>query len=269
MAKQEIPVDSLTQEEAAAELARLAKEIAAANVAYHQKDAPEITDAEFDALTIRNAEIEARFPDLVRADSPSAAVGAPPAEGFAKVRHAVPMLSLAKAYTDQDVVDFIERGQRFFARDKEFEHRLHRRAQDRRALGLAALREGRVRAGRDARRRHGRRGHHRQPQDHRRHPAQAEGLGLARRDRDTRRGLYDLCRVPGAEGALGRRWRSGLRQSAQHRSRLAAPEGPVDHRQPQPEILRLCVGLHDQRIRRRRNTIRCRNSRTGASRSAR
>ena len=120
MAKQEIPVDSLTPEEAAAELARLAKEIAAANVAYHQKDAPDITDAEFDALTIRNAEIEARFPDLVRADSPSAAVGAPPAEGFAKVRHAVPMLSLAKAYTDQDVVDFIERGQRFFARDKEF-----------------------------------------------------------------------------------------------------------------------------------------------------
>src|SRR5215204_2429825 len=121
MPKPEISVESLTQEEAAAELARLAKEIAAANVAYHQKDAPEITDAEFDALTIRNAEIEARFPDLVRPDSPSGAVGAPPAEGFAKVRHAVPMLSLAKAYTDQDVIDFIERGQRFFARDKDFD----------------------------------------------------------------------------------------------------------------------------------------------------
>ena len=121
MAKPEKSVESLTHEEAAAELARLAAEIAAANVAYHQKDAPEITDAEFDALTIRNAEIEARFPDLVRSDSPSSAVGAPPAEGFAKVRHAVPMLSLAKAYTDQDVVDFIERGQRFFARDKDFD----------------------------------------------------------------------------------------------------------------------------------------------------
>jgi len=121
MAKSEIPVDSLTQEEAAAELARLAKEIAAADIAYHQKDAPEITDAEYDALTIRNAEIEARFPDLVRADSPTGSVGAPPAEGFAKVRHAVPMLSLAKAYTDQDVADFIERGQRFFARDKDFD----------------------------------------------------------------------------------------------------------------------------------------------------
>jgi DNA ligase (NAD+) len=121
MPKPEISVESLTQEEAAAELARLAAEIAAANVAYHQKDAPEITDAEFDALTIRNAEIEARFPDLVRPDSPSGAVGAPPAEGFAKVRHTVPMLSLAKAYTDQDVIDFIERGQRFFARDKDFD----------------------------------------------------------------------------------------------------------------------------------------------------
>jgi DNA ligase (NAD+) len=121
MAKPETSVESLTQEEAAAELARLAKEIAAANIAYHQKDAPDITDAEFDALMIRNAEIEARFPDLVRPDSPSSAVGAPPAEGFAKVRHAVPMLSLAKAYTDQDVVDFIERGQRFFARDKDFD----------------------------------------------------------------------------------------------------------------------------------------------------
>src|SRR5689334_4998248 len=121
MAKPEKSVDSLTQEEAAAELARLAEEIAAANIAYHQKDAPEITDAEFDALTIRNAEIEARFPDLVRADSPSLRVGAAPAEGFAKVRHAVPMLSLAKAYTDEDVADFIERGRRFFDRDKDLD----------------------------------------------------------------------------------------------------------------------------------------------------
>jgi DNA ligase (NAD+) len=113
------PVDSLSPEEAEAELARLAGEIAAADIAYHRNDAPEITDAEYDALRIRNAEIEARFPHLVRPDSPTGSVGAPPAEGFAKVRHAVPMLSLAKAYTDQDVVDFIERGRRFFERDKD------------------------------------------------------------------------------------------------------------------------------------------------------
>ncbi|MGN6768925.1 MAG: NAD-dependent DNA ligase LigA [Rhizobiaceae bacterium] len=115
------PVDALSPEEAEAELDRLAGEIAAADIAYHQNDAPEITDAEYDALRIRNSEIEALFPHLVRPDSPTGSVGAPPAEGFAKVRHAVPMLSLAKAYTDQDVVDFIERGRRFFERDKDFD----------------------------------------------------------------------------------------------------------------------------------------------------
>ena len=116
-----IPVDELTAEQAAEELERLAREIAAADVAYHQNDAPEITDAEYDALRRRNEAIEQAFPDLVRADSPTGSIGAPPAEGFAKVRHAVPMLSLAKAYTDQDVVDFIERGRRFFQRDEGLE----------------------------------------------------------------------------------------------------------------------------------------------------
>lgn len=115
------PVDDLTVDEAEAELARLAEAIAAADIAYHQKDAPEITDAEYDALRRRNDAIELGFPDLVRADSPGLFVGAPPAEGFAKVRHAVPMLSLAKAYTDEDVVDFITRGKRFFERDKDLD----------------------------------------------------------------------------------------------------------------------------------------------------
>ncbi|HTV68700.1 MAG TPA: NAD-dependent DNA ligase LigA [Rhizobiaceae bacterium] len=118
MSKQK-PIDKLTDAEAADELEKLATEIAEHNRRYHGEDAPIITDAEFDELTKRNAAIEARFPDLVRSDSPAQLVGAPPAEGFAKVRHAVPMLSLAKAYTDQDVVDFIERGRRFFERDKE------------------------------------------------------------------------------------------------------------------------------------------------------
>ncbi|MDB5535424.1 MAG: ligA, partial [Devosia sp.] len=114
-------IDDLIEAEAEAELARLAEAIAAADVAYHQNDAPEITDADYDAMRRRNDAIEEAFPGLVRVDSPSLAVGAPPAEGFAKVRHAVPMLSLAKAYTDQDVVDFIQRGHRFFERDKELE----------------------------------------------------------------------------------------------------------------------------------------------------
>jgi DNA ligase (NAD+) len=115
------PVDELTADEAEAELARLAQAIAAADIAYHQNDAPEITDADYDALRRRNDAIEEAFPTLVRPDSPSLSVGAPPAEGFAKVRHAVPMLSLAKAYTDEDVVDFITRGRRFFQRDEGLE----------------------------------------------------------------------------------------------------------------------------------------------------
>ncbi|RWD35229.1 MAG: NAD-dependent DNA ligase LigA [Mesorhizobium sp.] len=111
-------VDSLSESEAASELKRLAAEIAEHDRRYHTEDAPLITDADYDALTQRNLAIEQRFPALVLEDSPSRRVGAPPAEGFAKVRHAVPMLSLAKAYTDQDVTDFIERGRRFFNRDK-------------------------------------------------------------------------------------------------------------------------------------------------------
>ena len=103
----DLPVDDLTEEAARAELARLATEIARANRAYHAEDAPEISDAAYDALRRRNAAIEARFPELVRADSPSAQVGAAPAEGFAKVRHEVPMLSLENAFSDDDVEDFV------------------------------------------------------------------------------------------------------------------------------------------------------------------
>jgi DNA ligase (NAD+) len=117
----EKPVETLTEAEAAAELERLANEIAFHDERYHTEDAPVISDAEYDALRRRNLAIEQRYPDLKRADSPTGSVGAPLAEGFAKVRHAVPMLSLAKAYTDQDVVDFLERAKRFFERDKDFD----------------------------------------------------------------------------------------------------------------------------------------------------
>ncbi|ODT79357.1 MAG: DNA ligase (NAD(+)) LigA [Pelagibacterium sp. SCN 64-44] len=114
-------VADLSEDEARAELERLAAAIAAADIAYHQQDAPEITDAEYDGLKRRNDAIEEAFPELVRGDSPTGRVGAAPAEGFAKVRHGVPMLSLAKAYSDQDVIDFIERGKRFFQRDEGLE----------------------------------------------------------------------------------------------------------------------------------------------------
>jgi DNA ligase (NAD+) len=108
-----IAVDDLTQAQAKAELTRLAEDIAEHDERYYQHDAPTISDAEYDALRIRNAAIEARFPALVRADSPSARVGAKPARGFAKRRHAVPMLSLDNAFSEQDVTDFVDRIRRF------------------------------------------------------------------------------------------------------------------------------------------------------------
>jgi DNA ligase (NAD+) len=106
-------VEDLTEAQAKAELALLAHEIAAADLAYHQSDAPEITDAEYDALKRRNAAIEAHFPALKRPDSPSEQVGAAPSDTFSKVRHAVRMLSLANAFDDADIVEFDERVRRF------------------------------------------------------------------------------------------------------------------------------------------------------------
>jgi len=102
----QIEVEALTKAQAETELARLADVLSTANTAYHTEDEPEISDAEYDALKRRNAEIEARFPDLKRADSPSEQVGAPVAEGFGKIRHAVPMLSLANAFDAEEVTEF-------------------------------------------------------------------------------------------------------------------------------------------------------------------
>jgi DNA ligase (NAD+) len=107
------PVEQLTEEEAAEELARLAKEIAKNDKLYYQKDAPKISDAAYDALRQRNNEIEAHFPELIRADSPSERVGAKPAAGFEKVRHTVPMLSLGNAFSEEDITDFVARIRRF------------------------------------------------------------------------------------------------------------------------------------------------------------
>jgi DNA ligase (NAD+) len=104
---------STSETEAAAELERLAREIAHHNRRYHADDAPEISDADYDALVRRNAELEAQFPHLVRADSPSRAVGAAPEGPLAKVRHALPMLSLDNAFADEEVADFVGRVRRF------------------------------------------------------------------------------------------------------------------------------------------------------------
>ncbi|WP_149142473.1 NAD-dependent DNA ligase LigA [Gemmobacter caeruleus] len=103
------PVTELTETEAQAELARLAAAIARANIAYHRDDAPEISDAAYDALKQRNAAIEARFPGLKRGDSPTEQVGAAVAEGFGKIRHEQRMLSLENGFDDSDVTDFVAR----------------------------------------------------------------------------------------------------------------------------------------------------------------
>ena len=105
----------LTDVEAAAELERLAAEIARHNRLYHSEDSPEISDADYDALVRRNAELEGQFPHLVREDSPSRQVGAAPAAHLSKVRHALPMLSLENAFSDEEVADFVGRVRRFLS----------------------------------------------------------------------------------------------------------------------------------------------------------
>ena len=103
------PIEALTREAARKELQRLAETLHRANQAYHRADDPVMSDAEFDALKRRNADIEARFPELIRPDSPSEQIGAAPSEGFSKVTHAQQMLSLANAFDDEDIREFDKR----------------------------------------------------------------------------------------------------------------------------------------------------------------
>jgi DNA ligase (NAD+) len=107
------PVELLTARQAKAEHARLQVEISEHDRRYYQQDRPTVSDAEYDALRRRYTAIEARFPDLRTLESLSLKVGAAPSRGFAKIRHAVPMLSLDNAFADQDVVDFVARIRRF------------------------------------------------------------------------------------------------------------------------------------------------------------
>ena len=118
-AKKEKSVDLLSPDDAKAEHARLAKEIAEHDRRYYQEDAPTISDAEYDALRQRLSAIEAKYPELATAESPSRTIGAAPAARFKKVRHAVPMLSLGNAFSEDDVRDFIGRIRRFLKLSEE------------------------------------------------------------------------------------------------------------------------------------------------------
>ena len=107
------PVEKLTKAAAKAELKKLAEAIRAADAEYYQDDAPSLTDAAYDAMRQRLLAIEARFPELKQADSPSDAVGVAVASGFGKVAHLKPMLSLDNLFADEDVTEFLERVRRF------------------------------------------------------------------------------------------------------------------------------------------------------------
>src|SRR3954463_8404659 len=108
-----IPPDELSEKQARAEHARLHGEIVEHDKRYYQNDAPTVSDAEYDALRKRYGEIEQRFPDLRTLESLTLKVGVAPGGRFAKVRHAVPMLSLDNAFSDEDVTRFIDRIRRF------------------------------------------------------------------------------------------------------------------------------------------------------------
>ena len=114
---QQIAVSELTEQQAADELAQLAAEMQAHDRAYYENDAPLISDADYDALRQRNLAIEARFPHLKRADSPSDKVGSKPSQAFGKVEHKVAMLSLGNAFEAEDVVDFVARIRKFLSLD--------------------------------------------------------------------------------------------------------------------------------------------------------
>jgi DNA ligase (NAD+) len=109
----EARVEELSEAEAANRLMRLAKEIARHDKLYHDQDAPEISDADYDSLVRANRELEARFPHLVRPDSPSKRLGAAPTTALAKVAHARPMLSLDNAFSAEEVEEFVARLKRF------------------------------------------------------------------------------------------------------------------------------------------------------------
>ncbi len=193
MSGAEREIESFGESEARAEIDRLHELLAEADRAYFEQDAPTITDAEVRRDEAPLPGVRDRVPDIeahrqpLRQGRRRRRSRASPRSGMPCPCSASPRPIPTRTWSISSSAASASSSATRISK-----HRLHRRAQDRRPFGLAALRERRVRAGRDARRRRGGRGHHRQPQDHRRYPAQAEGLGLAAEHRDPRRGLHDL-----------------------------------------------------------------------------
>ena len=216
--------EELTEEEAAVELERLAADIAHHDRLYNTEDAPEITDAEYDALRQRNAAIEARFPSLIRPDSPSQKVGAQAASGFAKITHRVPMLSLDNAFSRAEFDEFCARIRRFLGlKDEKLEF-----VAEPKIDGLSiSLTYERGRLVHGATRGDGAEGEdvtaNLRTMKAVAEPAEGRGAGA---DRNPRRGLHDQGGFPAIKRGAGR-WRAPpLRQPPQLRRRQPAPARP-------------------------------------------
>ena len=167
------PVEELTAAEAKAEHEYLAAELERHNQLYYQEDQPEISDADYDRLHLRIEALERQFPSLASPESPTQKVGAPPAAKFAKVRHAVRMLSLGNVFTDEEARDFVGRVRRFLKLDAAAPLDV---TAEMKIDGLSVSLRYEQRpacGGGHARRRQRGRGRHRQHSHHRRHSGRA------------------------------------------------------------------------------------------------
>ena len=242
-------VDALSQEEAAAELAALAERLAQANVAYHQADAPTISDADYDALKRRNAAIEARFPELKRADSPSEQVGAAPSEDFAKVRHARADATASRTPSSrEEVAEFVARVRRFLglAEDAPLAFTAEPKID---GLSLSLRYEG-GRLAVAATRGDGETGENVTANARTIGDIPQTLRGRAGGARGARRGLPEPRRFRRAQRAAGGEHRPHLRQPAQRRGGVAAPARPADHRGAAAAVLRLRLGRGVGAVRR-------------------
>ena len=230
----------LIEAEAAAELTRLADELAAHDLRYRD-EAPTISDGDYDALKRRNSDIEERFPHLVRENSPSLKVGAARAETFSPVEHGVPMLSLDNAFSNEEAVEFDAKVRRFLRLPDEV---IGYTAEPKIDGLSASLRyeDGVLVQG--ATRGDGRTGEDvtanlRTLKEIPRTPA---GQWLAGPHRGARRGLFRPCRFRRPERRRGGCRPAHLRKPPQCGGRIAAPDRSEDHRHQTPALLRLRLG---------------------------